>query len=46
METSALIMMVLANCTIAGFTFYFFNKMLKTPIKTPEEEDLNYPRGG
>ncbi len=46
METSAVIMMVLSNCTIAGFTFYFFRKMLKTPLKTPEEDELNYPRGG
>lgn len=43
MDTSALIMMVLSNGIITGFTFYFFVKMLKTPLKTPENDELNYP---
>jgi hypothetical protein len=47
MTTSALIMMVLSKGTIAGFTFYFFGKMLSMPIKPQEqEEEHNYPRGG
>ena len=40
-------MMVLSMGIISGFTFYFFGKMLSTPTKkTPQDEDMNYPRGG
>jgi hypothetical protein len=47
MTTSALIMMVLSKGIIAGFTFYFFGKMLFMPTKPQEqEEEHNYPRGG
>ncbi|MEY3241176.1 MAG: hypothetical protein RIR11_2614 [Bacteroidota bacterium] len=47
MDTSALITMVLSMGIITGFTFYFFKKMLSMPIKkTPQDDDMNYPRGG
>lgn len=48
METSALIMMILSKGIIAGFTFYFFGKMLSMPVKkeSSEEDEHAYPRGG
>ena len=47
METSALVMMILSKGIIAGFTFYFFGKMLSMPIKKQQQaEEHNYPRGG
>ncbi|MBL7817041.1 MAG: hypothetical protein JNL70_18600 [Saprospiraceae bacterium] len=47
MESSALFMMILSKGIIAGFTFYFFGKMLSMPIKKQtQEEEHNYPRGG
>ena len=47
MTTSALVTMVLSMGLITGFTIYFFAKMLSMPVKkTPQDEDMNYPRGG
>lgn len=33
MNTSALVLMILAQGTIIGFAVYFFRKVLKTPPK-------------
>ena len=48
MKSQALIMMVATNLIVAGFTIYFFWKVLATPTRLdePDDEDLNYPRGG
>ncbi|MDX2135993.1 MAG: hypothetical protein SFV52_14510 [Saprospiraceae bacterium] len=47
MNTSALIMMVLANGIVIGITIYFFIRVLRTaPPDQADDEDLNYPRGG
>lgn len=39
MNTTALIMYLGANITVAAFTAYFFYKVLTTPTQTHEEED-------
>jgi hypothetical protein len=48
MDTSALVMMLLSKGVIAGFTLYFFGKMLSIPTKKQQEEQDEhvYPRGG
>lgn len=51
MKTQALIMMVLTNLIVAGFTAYFFWKVLTTQpggkTDAPIDEDApDYPRGG
>lgn len=39
MNTTALIMYLGANITVAAFTAYFFYKVLTTPTQNHEEED-------
>lgn len=47
MNTSALIMMMLANGVVIGVTAYFFLRVLRSaPPDEPDQDDLNYPRGG
>lgn len=41
MNTSALIMMVLANIIVAGFTIYYFLKVLRNPGK----DEGDFPPG-
>ncbi len=40
MNTSALVLMLATQLTVAGFTIYFFYKVLKTPPK-PEPDSYN-----
>jgi hypothetical protein len=40
MSTSALIMLLVADITIAGITVYFFMKVLRTPPK-PEPDSYS-----
>ena len=47
MNTSALLLMLLANLLIAGVTGYFFWRVLTTaPPDHVDEDEANYPRGG
>ena len=46
MNTQALITMLLTNLIVVGFTAYFFRRVLKTPVDTPKNEDVEYPHGG
>lgn len=47
MNTSALIIMLLANGIVIGFTVYFFIRVLRTaPPDAVDEDKANYPRGG
>ncbi len=47
MNTSALIMMIIANGIVIGVTAYFFFKVLRTtPPDHVDEDEANYPRGG
>ena len=47
MKSQALITMLITNLIVAGFTVYFFWKVLTTaPPDSVDEDDANYPRGG
>ncbi|MBK8556424.1 MAG: hypothetical protein IPL65_11940 [Lewinellaceae bacterium] len=47
MNTSALIMMLLANGIAIGMLTYFFVRILRTqPPDSVDEDQANYPRGG
>ena len=46
MNSQALITMVVTNLVVAGFTAYFFWKVLKTPLDKPENDDIDFPHGG
>ncbi len=42
MNTSALIMYLVANITVIAITGYFFYKVLTTPPSEPQDEDSDY----
>ena len=47
MNTSALIMMILANGIVITITLRFFLRILRTaPPDSVDEDEANYPRGG
>ena len=47
MNTSAFILMLIANLLILGVTGYFFWRVLTTaPPDHVDEDEANYPRGG
>ncbi len=43
MNTSALIMYLVANITVTVITIYFFFKVLSTPPKSHQVDDDGYP---
>lgn len=43
MNTSALIMYLVANITVISFTTFFFLKVLRTPPKDHDVDDEGYP---
>lgn len=43
MNTTALIMYLVANITVIGITAYFFIKVLRTPPKDHDVDDDGYP---
>ena len=46
MNTSALVMMIVTNLVVLGFSAYFFYKVYSTPLKDVDEDDAPFPRGG
>jgi len=47
MNSSALILMLLANLLVVGVTGYFFWRVLTTaPPDAVDEDEANFPRGG
>ncbi|MBK8556422.1 MAG: hypothetical protein IPL65_11930 [Lewinellaceae bacterium] len=47
MNTSALIMMLVANGVVIGISVYYFVRILRMgPTDHVDEDEANYPRGG
>lgn len=47
MKTQALITMLLTNLVVAGFTAYFFWRVLTiAPPDSVDEDEASFPRGG